>query len=221
VLQNWPLKLTSLMLAVLLWMVATAEQPASSVVSVLLVPQPPPGRSVSGPLPTVSALVVGSRRELLKLTASPVTITRIIPDTVQGSSVTLELRPGEVEVPRGSDVRVQDVEPRQVTIRLDSVAHRSVPVHPEVRIDLDSGGHLIRTVQVFPGTVTLTGPIELVQRIDSVVTVPLRVARVDGVFERSVTIDTTGFGPIRVIPPEVTLSFEVKPETVVTRQARP
>jgi YbbR domain-containing protein len=221
VLQNWPLKLTSLMLAVLLWMVATAEQPASSVVSVLLVPQPPAGRSISGPLPTVSALVVGSRRELLKLTASTVTLTRIIPDTVLGSSVTLDLRPGEVEIPRGSDVRVQDVEPRQVTIRLDSVTHRSVAVHPDVRIDLDSGAHLIRTVQVFPGTVTLAGPADLVQRIDSVVTVPLRVASVDGVFERSVTIDTTGFGPIRVIPGEVTLSFEVKPETVVTRQARP
>jgi len=42
--RNWPLKITSLLLAVMLWVVATAEQPASRVLPVTLVPQGPAGR---------------------------------------------------------------------------------------------------------------------------------------------------------------------------------
>ncbi len=135
--------------------------------------------------------MVGPRRELLKLTGAHLTLTRILPDTVTGRAVTLDLLPSDVEVPRGSEVRVQDIQPRQVTLQLDPVVFRSVPVHPDLRLQLDSGTRLMRTVQVFPGMVRLTGPADMVARIDSVTTIPLRVERVEGVFERSIAVDTT------------------------------
>jgi hypothetical protein len=217
--RNWPLKLTSLLLAVMLWVVATAEQPASRVLPVTLVPQGPAGRSFRGDPPAISALVVGPRRELIKLTGARLTLTRILPDTVTGRAVTLDLLPSDVEVPRGSEVRVQDIEPRQVTLQLDPIVFRSVPVHPDLRLQLDSGTRLMRTVQVLPGMVRLTGPADLVGRIDSVTTIPLRVERVEGVFERSVAVDTEGFGAVRVSPSEVLISFEVLPDSA--RQDEP
>lgn len=211
--RNWPLKLTSLLLAVLLWVLATAEQPASQVLSVSLVPQAPAGRTLTGDPPSITALVVGPRRELLKLTGAQLTMTRILPDTLSGRSVTLDLLPSDVEIPRGSDVRVQDIQPRQVTVELDPVARRSVPVHADLRLEVDSGARMVRAVQVFPGMVRLAGPPELVERIDSVQTIPLRVERVEGVFERSVAIDTTGLGQVHVSPAEVTISFEIMPDS--------
>jgi hypothetical protein len=42
---------------------------------------------------------------------------------------------------------------------------------------------------------------------------PIRVEKVEGVFERSVAIDTGGFGTVKVSPPEVMISFEVLPDT--------
>ncbi|HSR90126.1 MAG TPA: hypothetical protein VLK88_02385 [Gemmatimonadales bacterium] len=211
--RNWPLKITSLLLAVMLWVVATAEQPASRVLPVTLVPQGPAGRSLTGDPPAVTALVVGPRRELIKLTGAHLTLTRILPDTITGRAVTLDLLPSEVEVPRGGEVRVQDIQPRQVTIQLDPVVFRSVPVHADLRLELDSGTRLVRAVQVFPGVVRLTGPADQVARIDSVKTMPLRVEKVEGVFERSVAIDTEGFGTVKVSPPEVMINFEVLPDT--------
>jgi len=211
--RNWPLKITSLLLAVLLWVVATAEQPASRVLPVTLVPQGPAGRSFTGDPPAVTALVVGPRRELLKLTGAHLTLTRILPDTITGRAVTLDLLPSDVEVPRGGEVKVQDIQPRQVTLQLDPVVFRSVPVHPDLRLELDSGTRLMRAVQVFPGVVRLTGPADLVARMDSVKTLPLRVEKVEGVFERSVAVDTEGFGTVRVFPAEVMISFEVLPDT--------
>jgi YbbR domain-containing protein len=108
---------------------------------------------------------------------------------------------------------VQDIQPRQVTLQLDPVVFRSVPVHPDLRLELDSGTRLMRAVQVFPGVVRLTGPADLVARIDSVKTLPLRVEKVEGVFERSVAVDTEGFGTVRAFPTEVMISFEVLPDT--------
>jgi hypothetical protein len=61
--------------------------------------------------------------------------------------------------------------------------------------------------------VRLTGPADQVARIDSVKTMPIRVEKVEGVFERSVAIDTEGFGTVKVSPPEVMISFEVLPDT--------
>jgi YbbR domain-containing protein len=157
--------------------------------------------------------VVGPRRELIKLTGAHLTLTRILPDTITGRAVTLDLLPSEVEVPRGGEVRVQDIQPRQVTLQLDPVVFRSVPVHPDLRLELDSGTRLMRAVQVFPGVVRLTGPADQVARIDSVKTIPLRVEKVEGLFERSVAVDTEGFGTVRVSPSEVMISFEVLPDT--------
>lgn len=219
--RNWPLKLTSLLLAILLWVVATAEQPASRVLRVTLVPQAPVGRSVTGDPPSITALVVGPRRELLKLTGTQLTLTRILPDTVSGSEFTLDLLPSEVEIPRGSEARVQDIQPRRVTLELDPVARRSVPVHADLRLDMESDARIVRAVQVFPGMVKLVGPAELVERIDSVMTVPLRVARVEGVFERSVAVDTTGLGPVHPSPAEVTISFEILPDSAESARSKP
>ncbi|MEP6573053.1 MAG: hypothetical protein ABJD11_10175 [Gemmatimonadota bacterium] len=210
-LDDWPLKLTSLFLSVLLWVVASTEEPGSRVIAVPVTAQPPRGRSIIGPPPEVNVLFTGPRRELMKLGATQVSLTRIVPDTVTGRTLTLELTPSDLEVPRGVAVRVQDIEPRQVSVELDSLQERAVPVHPDVRVQADIGSDLIGGIQVVPGIVRLSGPANLLSRFDSVSTVPLRLTRAQGEFERRLAIDTTGLGPVRVSPGEVTVALEVAP----------
>lgn len=122
-LRNWPLKLTSLFLAAVLWLLAAGEQPASRLVAAELQVRPPAGRIVARPLAPVTVAVVGPRRELIKLGASRVILTRLLPDTVTADSVTLVLGTADVELPSGVRVTVQDLQPRQVIVRLaDGVA---------------------------------------------------------------------------------------------------
>jgi len=72
---------------------------------------------------------VGPRRELLKLGASRVILTRLLPDTVTADSVTVVLGTADVELPSGVKVSVQDLQPRQVTVHLtDGLA--PVPAAP-------------------------------------------------------------------------------------------
>ena len=206
-----PLKLTSLALSLFLWLLAAGEEPVSALMKVDLTVQAPAGRTLLHPPGPVRALIVGPRRELLKLSASPIRITRVLPDSVEGDDVPVELSPGEIELPRGITARVQDVQPHDLVVALDATGRRLVAVHPVVRLAKEAGFAEGR-VTVVPGTVRLLGPADRIRRIDSIATLPLEVAAADGPVEQTVTLDTSELGPaIRVQPVQVTVRVEVEP----------
>jgi hypothetical protein len=206
-----PLKLTSLALSLFLWFLAAGEEPVSALMPVDLAVQAPAGRTLLRPPEAVRALVVGPRRELLRLGAAPVRITRVLPDSVVGDQVRVDLSPGEVELPRGITARVQDVQPRAVTIALDATEQRVVPVHPVVRIG-GSAGYAVGRVTVVPGTVRLLGPVDRIGGIDSLPTEPLEVTGAEGPVEQSLALDTTGLGPgVRLEPRRATVRVEIEP----------
>jgi len=204
-----PLKLTSLGLSVFLWFLAAAEEPASALVPVDVTVRPPAGRTVVRPVGPVRALVSGPRRELLKLSASPMHLTRVLPDTTAGDQVQLELGPGELELPRGVDVHVQDVQPRAVAVELDSTFQRVVPVRAVVRLR-PGAGQALSAIAVVPGTVRLLGPREAIEQIDSAQTEALELDRADGPVEETLALDTSGFGRVRVQPAAVTVRVDVE-----------
>jgi YbbR domain-containing protein len=173
--------------------------------------QAPAGRTVLRTEGPVRALVTGPRRELLKLSAAPMHITRVIADTTIADEVRVDLGPGDLELPRGVDVHVQDVQPRSVAVQLDSTFQRVVPVRAVVRLPPETG-HVLSAIAVVPGTVRLLGPREELTHIDSARTVPLEVAQADGPVEETLALDTSGFGRVRAVPAEVTVRVDVEPE---------
>lgn len=136
---NWPIKLTSLALAAVLWAAVAAEEPTTQLVPVTLIVEPPGGRALTRPLPPVKALYAGSARELIKLFATPPVISAIIPDTLTGSSYALELFPSDLKLADDAAVEPQDVQPRRIEVTLDAVSHRLVPVVSRVTIRPDTG----------------------------------------------------------------------------------
>ncbi|HET7600187.1 MAG TPA: hypothetical protein VFK09_07825 [Gemmatimonadales bacterium] len=208
--RDWPLKLTSIALAVMLWLVASAEEPASGVLSVDVRVQPPPGRRVVRAPDRIRATVVGPRRDLLRLATTPLILTRLLPDTLTADSVQLDLQPLDLVLPHDITARVQDVEPRRVTVELDPVTQRMVPVRAVVQVAPDSGFELADGIAVAPSEVRIAGPPDAVRQIDSVRTVPLRVGRADGPTQEILAIDTNDLGRVRVYPRRVSVSLEVE-----------
>jgi len=204
-----PLKLTSLGLSVFLWFLAAGEEPASALVPVNVTVRPPAGRTVVHAAGPVHALVSGPRRELLKLTAAPMRLTRVLPDSTASDQVRIEVGPGDLELPRGVDVHIQDVQPRAVAVELDSTFQRVVPVRAVVQLQPEAG-RVLSAIAVVPGTVRLLGPREAIRGIDSARTQPLEVARADGPVEETVALDTAGFGRVRVVPSEVTVRVDLE-----------
>jgi hypothetical protein len=204
-----PLKLTSLGLAVFLWLLAAGEEPASALLPVDLLVRAPAGRRVMHAGGPVRALVSGPRRELLKLSTSPMRLTRVLPDSTVADQVELELGPADIEMPRGVDAHVQDVQPRLLAVALDSTYQRIVPVRAMVRLS-PGLGHMLGAIAVVPGTVRLVGPRDAIRRIDSVQTVPLELARADGPVEETLALDTSGFGRARALPSEVSVRVDLE-----------
>ncbi len=114
---EWPRALVALTLATFLWLVVSAEEPATQWVNVRLSLSLDPKVSLAGEVAPVQALLAGKRRDLYKLISSPPTMRRAVTD--EGSdSVRLELRAQDVDLPAGSDAVVRDLRPRLLLVPL-------------------------------------------------------------------------------------------------------
>lgn len=209
-LTNWPIKLTSLALAAVLWAAVAAEEPTTQLVPVTLIVEPPEGRALTRPLPPVKALYAGSSRELIKLFSTPPVITAVIPDTLAGSSYVLALVPSDLKLAEDADVQPQDVQPRRIEVTLDAVSRRLVPVVSRVTIKPDTGFAVVGGVAFSPSSVEVRGPDAVVSRVEAAATVPLEITAVRGPVRRRVPIDTGSLGVAQVSQREVEVSAEIE-----------
>lgn len=206
--RNWPLKLTSLTLALLLWAMATAEEPGTATIPVRIAVQAPPGRTLLHPPEEVNAIVTGPRGDLFRVASEQLVIIRTLPDTTTRTAE-LEIGPNDVDLPPGVEVRVHDVYPRRLTLELDRVESRTVPVHPMLRVPADSALAVGTGLLVEPASVEITGPSELVRRTDTLRTLPIALDA-DGPVDQRVRLDTVGLGGLRVEPTVVTVTGAVR-----------
>ena len=207
ILRHWPLKLAALALSVILWVVVTLEKPDTRLVGIQLDLAFAPGIATAQPLPTVKAIVAGSRRELIKL-SGPLTIRAAIPDSGIGAHRRLAISPSDVQVPGNVKVSVQEIEPREIEIVLDRRSQRTVAVRPVVAPE--AGYVLDGPVVATPAVVRVSGARSLLGSLDSLPTAPLDLKGVPGPFERSVPLDTTGRAVLQMVPAMVTLSGRIK-----------
>jgi hypothetical protein len=110
-------KATAVILAIVLWSMVSAQEPAEQIVAVRFRPVLDTSLALADAPPSVGALVVGSAAELLKLYSSPPFIDRPIA-RAQPGLVDVELRPEDVQIPPGVQAEVRDVQPRTFTLNI-------------------------------------------------------------------------------------------------------
>ena len=202
VVTNWPIKLTALALATVLWAALLAERPATHLGPVRLDVQTAANRVLAKEIPQVQVLVGGAVRELRKLYTDPPVINKIVPDSITESTLTIDLLLQDVILPHNADVTLQDIMPRRVVVTLDDLHRRSVPIISRVNIETASG-FVFLGLHVLPESVSVIGPEAQVNRISNVYTVALDLENVRRTVRRAVAIDTTAFGVVQLSQPEV------------------
>lgn len=210
IVRNWPIKLAALFFAVMLYVAVAAQQPIGQTFVLRLAIEPPPGRPIKQQPGEVAVLISGKGSELLKLRSIPREIGKTIPDTFSGSVWRMRLQTADIPLPKGADVQIVDITPRDIDVVLDSAAKRQVRVVSRVTVEADSG-FLVQGLSILPSTAELVGPVRSVAGIESVTTVATKIASVSGPFFHTVPIDTASLGVVRVIPKEVRVSGEVSP----------
>ena len=206
--RNWPIKGAALFLALMLYVAVQLQQPVTTSFDVTLNVQLPPGRALMQKPPKVRVQISGKGSQILKLRSLAGDITRRIPDTLTSSTYLIHLDPAEVEIalPKGADVRVMEVRPSEITLALDSVARKDVRIVSLVTVTPDSAQVLHGGLSMTPTIARLVGPEKALDAIDSVTTMPTEITSVSGEFSRTVPIDTTPLGIVRLIPKLVTVS---------------
>src|SRR6267378_2213359 len=150
--RNWPIKGAAIFLSVMLYVAVQLQQPVTTDFELALNLQLPPGRTLQQKLPKIHAQISGKGSQVLRLRSLRGDVTRRMPDTLSSPTWTIRLEPTEIEaqLPKGADVRVLEIRPREITVALDSVGRKDVRIVP---IDTTPLGN----VRIAPKQVTVTG----------------------------------------------------------------
>src|SRR5512136_2899640 len=161
-LRNWGVKLTSILLAFLLWLAVRGEPSAEVVVTVPLEIILPADMQITSERPgTVEVTLRGMARSMWF--GQPLPSCRVDLGQAGEGEHDVPLLPEDVRVPRASGLEVISIRPSRVRLTLEKIISREVPIRMirgEPPLDLE-----VYSVTVEPPVVTLTGPRSHVQGI--------------------------------------------------------
>lgn len=168
-LEDWSLKLLSLAIALVLWLVVTGQnEPVTAHVNVQLNFIRPPSLEISNDPPrTVDVMLTGSRSKLDDLTSLDLVATVDISDQRSGERVLRLADKAQIPLPQG--VKVDGFQPSAIPVRLEPIVERQVTI--EAKLDGEvAEGYEIYAVRPNKGSVTVRGPESRVVALQKVVT---------------------------------------------------
>jgi YbbR domain-containing protein len=168
------LKLLSIGLALMLWMVVSGEEKVERGLRVPLeLTQVPAGLELLGDIPaTVDVRVRGASGTLSRVGAGDVVAVLDL-HTAQPGRRLFPLTPEQVRVPFG--VEIVQVQPSALTMAFEPSASRQLPVVPAVD-GRPAPGFVVGPLSAEPRAVEVIGPESAVKRATEVVTEPVSVA---------------------------------------------
>lgn len=218
--DSWELKLTALGLAILLWAAVQSEDLRRFTMNGVPVEL---RMTEQGWVPvgdaepaSVSVDFRGPVGELIRLAFAEAKL--VVPiDDVEDTLQIYRARPEWLEYEGRFDaLRVDAVRPPSLTLRFQPIETRTVPIAIRLDTPLKPSVRLDGPPRVEPAQVTIEGPRDRVQALDSLV---VRVADVESALQSGglrLPIDTTGTG-VTVAPGDVLLHLRTVPDTVRSR----
>jgi len=185
--DNWHLKLISLILAVMLWMVVATETSSELGMEVPLEYRNIPAQlEITGDTTnTVQVRLRGSSNVIRDISAKDVSTTIDLSKMRPGEKI-VPLSPQNVQAPFGAGVI--RVNPSSVRFNLERTLTKTVPVVPTI-LGQPSDGFEIASVAVNPSKVEVEGPESRVSALASIATVPIRLDRRQTHIEQAADLD--------------------------------
>lgn len=155
--EDWSLKLLSLAIAIVLWLVVTGQnQPVTAHLNVQLNFIRPPALEISNDPPrTVDVMLTGSRTKLDDLTTLDLVATVDISDQHSGERVLRLADKAQIPLPQG--VKVDGFQPSAIPVRLEPIIERQVPIEAKLE-GKPADGYEVYSVRTSKASVTLRGP---------------------------------------------------------------
>ncbi|OFW05526.1 MAG: hypothetical protein A3I61_04365 [Acidobacteria bacterium RIFCSPLOWO2_02_FULL_68_18] len=204
------LKLLSILLAALIWLLVSGEQIVERTMRIPLefTNLPAELELVGAPPDLVDVRVRGSSGSLSRV-ASGELVAVLDLRTARPGQRLFHLTADDVRAPFG--IQVVQISPSNVSVIFEGSATKVVPVVPE--IDADPGdGYVVGTVTASPPTVTVTGPAGAVARLTQAITEPVSVAGATKDLVETVNIGVTDPSVRLLSPGSARVSVTVLPQ---------
>src|SRR5215216_516765 len=168
-LEDWSLKLLSLAIAIVLWLLVTGQnQPVTAHVNVQLNFIRPQALEISNDPPrTVDVMLTGSRNKLDDLTSLDLVATVDLADQRSGEKLLRLADKAQIPLPQG--IKVDGFQPSAIPIRLEEVVDRQVKVEPKLE-GKPAEGFEVYSVYPNKGSVAVRGPESRVNGLQKVLT---------------------------------------------------
>lgn len=172
--RHFGLKMWSVVIAILLWLVVAGEEVVERGIRVPLeLQQFPAGLELQADAPSLVDVRVRGESGALSRMAPGDVIAVLDLHAVRPGRRLFQLTPEQVRVPFG--VQVVQVTPPSLALVFEKSATRQVPVVPAVEGD-PAAGYVVGTATSSPETVEVIGPEGAVERVREAVTEPVLVA---------------------------------------------
>lgn len=189
----WPfrhigLKLLSVTIAVLLWMVIAGEETVERGLRVPLeLQQFPAGLELLGDVPTTADVRVrGASGTLSRVSPGDIVAVLDLRAARAGERL-FHLTPEQVRAPFG--VEVVQVTPPTVAVAFEKTASRNIPIKPAIE-GKPAAGYMVGKSTADPPTVEVVGPESAVRRVNEALTEPVSVAGALRPVQETVTVGT-------------------------------
>jgi YbbR domain-containing protein len=186
------LKVVSVAVAVLLWLVVTGDPIVERTLRVgLELQRAPADLEVVGAVPdSVSVRVRGQASRLSGLAPGDLSVVVDL-DGVRAGRRLFPLLPTQVTAPFG--VEVTQVTPSAVPMAFEPTASAVLPVRPRLE-GTAVPGHSVTNVSVMPSQVRVSGPESAVHGLTELFTEPVSIEGATSLVREAVTIDTSDSG---------------------------
>lgn len=207
--ENWLLRLLSIVFAVVLWFFVTGEQRLErSYLVPLELGNVPEGLMVANEVPSrIDVRISGPRTLLINIDQGELAIPVDL-DGAKPGVVTFRRLEEQIDIPRG--LKVTRVSPALVEVRLDRQRTRKVAVRAEVT-GVPAEGYRLAAVAVAPALAQVEGAESELKNLKEVLTEPIAVEGLAESFVMTVPLIYQGDYSRLVDPSAVELEVKIEP----------
>lgn len=211
VLRNVGFKVVALIVALVLWFGVKADRQTEVRYPVPLEMQPArDDETILTPLPeTVDVVFSGTGKELLRLGEQHYRVRKVIEPGPAGPR-RVKLDPSNVLESGNLDVRPIAVEPGVLTLTLDRVVSKRVPLRPLGRLEPADGYEVEGEIRFEPPNVTLIGARTILKQIDSLPVDLRRLRGSRGSIPRAISLTIPEYPSVIVQPDSIRILFDVR-----------
>jgi YbbR domain-containing protein len=169
--EDWPMKLIALLIALVLWFGVSGQRTMSTsrIRGVHLSFRVPSGAEISNdPVQEVEITVTGDKRNIDRINKNDLTVTVDL-SNYKPSELVVPLKPETVSVELPNSVKLDEIQPNKIVLRLEKSEEELVEVRPSFEGQLPEGYEIYSTT-VVPARARIRGPESYVSLIDRVPT---------------------------------------------------